>query len=75
VSPEPGSEMIKANGVRVGDRLRARDGTELTVTRIDNGFLGRPGMLAFVEDSAVRWFKMPAPADGEVELLGRGAAD
>ncbi len=60
---------IRATDVVVGDRLRARDGTELTVTRIDHGFLGRPEMLAFVEDSTRQWFKLPAPIDGEVELL------
>lgn len=63
--------MIPTTEVRIGDRLRARGGTELTVTRIDEGFLGRPGMLAFVEDSARQWFKMPAPIDGEVELVER----
>jgi hypothetical protein len=57
--------------VRLGDRLRARSGTELTVTRIDEGFMGRADMLAFVEDSQEQWFKMPAPRDGEVELIGR----
>jgi hypothetical protein len=63
---------VKAAEVRVGDRLRARDGTELTVTRIDDGFLGRPEMLAFVEDSAEQWFKLPAVRDGDVELVDRG---
>jgi hypothetical protein len=63
--------MIAATDVLVGDRLRSRDGTELTVSRIDQGFLGRPEMFAFVEDSAEKWFKMPAPRDGEVELVRR----
>ncbi|HEX3802803.1 MAG TPA: hypothetical protein VHV75_08205 [Solirubrobacteraceae bacterium] len=62
---------IKASEVRLGDRLRARNGTELTVTRIDDGFLGRSEMLAFVEDSSGQWFKMPAPRDGDVELVRR----
>jgi hypothetical protein len=62
---------IKASEVKLGDRLVARSGTELTVTRIDDGFLGRPGMLAFIEDSDQQWFKMPAPSDGEVELVQR----
>jgi hypothetical protein len=66
---------ISVRDVRVGDRLRARDGTELTVTRIDEGFLGRPEMFAFVEDSAEQWFKLPAPIDGEVELLERTSPD
>ena len=43
----------------------------MTVTRIDVGFLGRPEMLAFVEDSPRQWFKLPAPGDGDVELVGR----
>lgn len=62
---------IKATEVRLGDRLRARSGTELTVTRIDDRFFGRPDMLAFVEDSEQQWFKMPAPRDGDVELVRR----
>ncbi len=65
--------QIKASDVRLGDRLRARDGTELTVSRIDDGFLGRSEMLAFVEDSAEQWFKLPAPRDGEVELVRRAS--
>lgn len=65
---------ITAADVRVGDRLRARDGTEMTVTRIDESFLGRPEMLAFVEDSPEQWFKLPAPKDGELELVRRGEA-
>jgi hypothetical protein len=65
------SETVKATEVRVGDRVRARSGVELTVTRIDAGFMGRPDMLAFVEDSEEQWFKMPAPVDGDVELLPR----
>jgi hypothetical protein len=62
---------VKASEVRRGDRVRARSGTELTVTRIDEGFMGRPDMLAFVEDSDEQWFKMPALRDGDVELVQR----
>ena len=60
---------IKATEVRVGDRLRTRTGAELTVTRIDERFMGRPEMLAFVEDSQAQWLKMPAMRDAEVERL------
>jgi hypothetical protein len=63
---------LRASEVRVGDRLRTRTGAELTVTRIDEEFMGRADMLAFVEDSEEQWFKMPALRDGEVELVGRG---
>jgi hypothetical protein len=55
----------------VGDRVRARSGQELTVTRIDEGFMGRPEMLAFVEDSHEQWFKMPTLKTGDVELVSR----
>jgi hypothetical protein len=62
---------VRASEVRVGDRVHARSGTELTVTRIDEGFMGNPDMLAFVEDSEDQWFKMPALRDGDVELIQR----
>jgi hypothetical protein len=63
---------ISAGEVRVGDRLRTRLGAELTVTRIDPEFMGRDGMIAFVEDSDEQWMKMPARVDAEVELVQRG---
>ena len=65
---------IKATEVQLGDRLRARSGAELTVTRIDEEFMGRADMLAFVEDSEEQWFKMPALRDGDVELIRRDDA-
>ena len=64
---------IPATEVRVGDRLRTRTGAELTVTRVDDVFLGRPEMLAFIEDTEVQWLKMPARRDAEVELISRAA--
>jgi hypothetical protein len=60
---------VKATDVRIGDRLRTRTGLELTVTRIDHGLLGRADFISFVEDSDEQWLKMPAPRDGEVELV------
>ena len=63
---------VKATDVRIGDRVRTRTGLELTVTRIDHGLLGRPDFLSFVEDSDEQWLKMPAPRDGEVEVVTRG---
>jgi hypothetical protein len=65
---------VKATEVRLGDRVRARSGVELTVTRIDEEFMGRADMVAFVEDSAEQWFKMPAPRDSDVELVRRDGA-
>jgi hypothetical protein len=66
-------ETIPATEVRIGDRLRTRLGDELTVTRIDPQFMGRAGMIAFVEDSDEQWLKMPALADADVVLVSRGA--
>jgi len=63
------SETVKATEIRVGDRVRAQSGTELTVTRIDQEFTVNPDMLAFVEDSDEQWFKMRALTDGDVELI------
>lgn len=57
--------------VQVGDVLRSRDGTEFTVTRIDPFGMFGPPLLAFVEDSDVRWFKMPCATDAEVTLVSR----
>jgi hypothetical protein len=68
-----GPTMIAVGEVRIGDRLRTRSGIELTVTRVDDTFLGRTDMLAFVEDTDDQWLKMPAPRDGEVELIRRSA--
>lgn len=66
--------MITGNEVQIGDRLRSpRTGLELTVTRIDHGMLGRPNLLAFVEDSDEQWLKMPVAEDGEIELVSRAA--
>jgi hypothetical protein len=68
VSADPAT--IASSEVRVGDRIRSRE-MELTVTRIDTGFLGRDEMLAFVEDSEQQWLKIPSPVTGTVELVSR----
>lgn len=60
-------QTLPASEVEVGDRLRSR-GIEIEVTRIDVGFLGTPGFLAFVEDLPQRWIKIPTPPDAEVEV-------
>ena len=60
---------VRADEVRVGDRLVGPEGAELTVTRIDTAFLGRSDLVAFVEDSDVRWIKLPMALDGEVEVI------
>ena len=65
---------LRVQDVRVGDRVRGARGTELTVTRIDTGLLGRDDLIALVEDSDEQWMKLPVPLDGEVELLERPEA-
>jgi hypothetical protein len=62
-------KTVKATEVRPGDRVRTADGTELEATRIESPFLGREGMLAFIEDTDERWFKRPTPADADVEVM------
>jgi hypothetical protein len=62
---------VKASAVRLGDTIVMPSGAELTVTRIDANFMARPDMLAFVEDSARQWLKMPVPCDADVEVVLR----
>jgi hypothetical protein len=64
-------EKTTAEQVAVGDRARIRD-AEITVSRIEHGFLGRPDMMAFVEDTPERWLKVPIKPAGEVEVLRKG---
>jgi hypothetical protein len=60
---------VRAQEVRVGDHVFGRDGIELTVTRIDEGLLGRTDLIAFVEDSDARWLKLPVFLDSDVEVM------
>ena len=59
----------KATEVKPGDRVRTADGTELEATRIEERFLGREGMIAFIEDTPQRWLKRPVLTDADVEVL------
>jgi glutathione peroxidase len=74
-SPEPRLaerwETVSASEVRVGDRVRPREGVELTVTRIESPFPLRAEMLAFVEATDGGWLKVPAAADSTVEVQRR----
>jgi hypothetical protein len=64
---------IRAGEVSVGDRVRTANALELTVTRVDEGFMGRPNLLALVEDSDAQWLKIAAPRDFELELIFRAS--
>jgi hypothetical protein len=61
-------KKVKADEVREGDAVRMQTGDVVIVSRIETGFMGRPNMLAFIEDTPDRWFKQPMMADGEVEV-------
>lgn len=58
---------VSASAVKPGDHVRTAT-DELTVSRIEAPFLGRPDFIAFIEDTRDRWYKRPVPADSEVEI-------
>lgn len=64
-------QEVAAAEVRPGARVRVR-GVEITVARVEERFLNRPGMIAFIEDTAERWFKVPVQADATVEVAPAG---
>jgi glutathione peroxidase len=64
-------ETAPASGISVGDRVRPRDGIELTVTRIETPFFGRSEMLALIEATEDGWLKVPVAADSPVEVRRR----
>ena len=41
---------------------------EVIVSRIESPFFGMSNMVAFIEDTPERWFKMPVPKTAEVEV-------
>jgi hypothetical protein len=61
-------KTVKADEVRTGDAVRTKSGAVVVVSRIERAFLGRPNMVAFIEDTPDRWFKQPMPADADVEV-------
>jgi hypothetical protein len=65
----PSSESVPADQVKAGDHIRLASGVELVVARVETGFLGRPEMVAFIQDAPQPWFKAVSPLSGSVELL------
>jgi len=61
-------KTVKADKVRIGDSVRTQTGQLVLVSRIESPFLGRPNMLALIEDTEDRWFKQPLSADADVEV-------
>jgi hypothetical protein len=64
-------EHTSADQVRPGDRVRIRD-TEILVARVEESFLGRPDMIALIEDTTERWLKVPTPPGADVEVQRGG---
>ena len=56
-----------AEQVRVGDRVRMA-GHEVLVSSIEPSFMGIDTMIAFIEDTPDRWFKMPVPKTAAVDV-------
>ena len=54
--------------VKPGDRVRVANGEEVLVSRIEPSFMGIDTMVALIEDTPSRWFKMPMPQSAEVEV-------
>jgi hypothetical protein len=61
-------EAVRADQVCVGDTVRTRTGDVFYVSRVETLFLGRPNMLAFIEDTPDRWYKRPVAVDATVEV-------
>lgn len=59
---------IRADEVAVGNVIRTSTGDVVIVSRIETSFLGRPQLLAFIEDTPDRWYKRPVAVDAEVEV-------
>jgi len=58
--------------VQPGDRVRLASGEEVLVSRIEEAFMGRAEMVAFIEDTPERWYKRPVPTSAAVEVLTVG---
>jgi len=54
--------------VQVGDRLRLGSGQVIEVSRIEENFMGRDTMIAFIEDTSRQWYKQPMPKGSNVEV-------
>ncbi len=59
---------VTASDVQAGDRIRLATGAEMLVSRIERRFLGRDGLIAFIEDTPHRWYKQPVSEAAEVEV-------
>lgn len=63
---------VTAADVQAGERIRLPAGLEMHVSRIEPAFFDMPDLLAFIEDTADRWYKQPMPRSAEVQVLRPG---
>ena len=68
MNAEAGWASVPVSEVQPGDRVRVSGGQEVLVSRIEPRFMGIDTMVALIEDTPTRWFKMPVPQSGEVEV-------
>jgi len=59
---------VPVEEVQVGDRLRLGNGQVIEVSHIEEKFMGVDSMLAFIEDTATKWYKQPMPRGASVEV-------
>ena len=59
----------RVRGSARGIAPRLESGEEVIATRIEAPFMGREEMVAFIEDTPERWYKRPARATANVEVL------
>jgi hypothetical protein len=58
-----------ASEINPGDRIRLASGREMTVTRIQQGLLGRDDLLSLIEDTADGWFAQGVRTTAELEVI------
>lgn len=59
---------MTAADVEAGDRIRLDSDVEMLVSRIERRLLGLDGLLAFIEDTPVRWYKHAVSPTAAVEV-------
>jgi glutathione peroxidase len=65
----PATEVRPGDRVLIPARTDSGAGTELTVSRIEQNFLGRDGLLCLIEDTPSRWLAQPTPSATQVKVL------
>ena len=59
---------VGVDQITARDTIRLQSGMILEVTTIEEAFMGRPEMRAFIEDTPQRWYKQPMPTSATVDV-------